>query len=100
MATIGVKGLRYILIFPLFPAAPGDYTSVTRQLSFNSAVTAFNVFVPIINDNLIEQVESFLANLRLVSAVGSVSIAPPQATVSIQSDDRELLHFIPYTQCF
>ena len=72
------------------PSAPGDYTSVTRQLSFNSAATLFNVVVPIINDNLTELVESFLANLRLVSAVGRVDIAPSQANINIQSDDREL----------
>ena len=57
-------------------------------------MTEFDVSVPIINDNFTELVESFLANLRLVSASGSVSIAPSQATVSIQSDDGELLHAV------
>ena len=54
-------------------------------------MTEFNVSVPIINDNFTELTESFLANLRLVSTNGRVNIAPSQATVSIQSEDRELL---------
>ena len=54
-------------------------------------MTEFNVSVPIINDTLTELTESFLANLRLISADGNVNIAPPQATVNIQNDDGELL---------
>ena len=80
----------YLSILPS-PSAPGDYTSVTRQLSFSSSATEFNVSVPIINDNLTELTESFLANLRLVSAVGNVNVTPSRATVYIQNDDGELL---------
>ena len=92
-SAIGEQTTLYISIFHSIlpsPSAPGDYTSVTRQLSFDNTTTEFNVSVPIIDDDLTELEETFLANFRLVSAVGRVYIAPSQATVNIQSDDREL----------
>ena len=70
------------------PAAPDDYTSVTRLLNFTNTVTEHIINVPIINDDLVELTETFLSNLRLVSKVGvEVIIEPGEAVVNIHNDD-------------
>ena len=71
--------------------APADYISVSQQLNFTSSVTEYRVNISIVNDNLVEDVEQFIANLNLISAVGNVSINSPQATVNIHSDDSTLI---------
>ena len=73
------------------PSAPSDYNSVSQQLNFTSLVTEYRVNISIVNDIVVEVVEQFFGSLNLISAVGSVSINPPQATVNIHSDDSMLL---------
>ena len=51
----------------------------------------YRVNISIVNDNLVEDVEQFIANLNLISAVVNVSINSPQATVNIHSDDSTLI---------
>ena len=92
-----------IIIYCL-PIAPGDYISVSQQLNFTSSVTEYRVNISIVNDNLVEDVEHFIANLNLISAVGNVLINPPQATVNIHSDDSMLLDlscmiYVLYRHC-
>ena len=72
------------------PLAPADYISVSKQLNFTSSVTEYRVNISIVNDNLVEDVKQFIANLNLISAVDNVSINSPQATVNIHNDDSML----------
>lgn len=72
----------------IFFLAPDDYTSVTKLLNFTSSTTQFLISVPIINDDLVELNETFIANLTLVSKVGlDVIIDPGQAVINIISED-------------
>ena len=73
------------------PSASADYISVSKQLNFTSLVTEYRVIISIVNDNLVEDVEQFIANLNLISAVGNVSINSSQTTVNIHSDDSTLV---------
>ena len=72
-------------------SAPADYISVSQQLNFTSLVTEYRVNISIVNDIVVEAVEQLFGNLNLISAVGSVTINPPQATVNIHSDDSMLI---------
>ena len=73
----------------LYPAAPSDYTRTLNQvLQFTSDITTLSVFVPIIDDSDIEDVERFLANLQVdTSLFPEVVLDPTPATVDIISDD-------------
>ena len=86
---MGLTQLQHCL-----PSAPADYISVSQQLQFTSSGTEYRVNISIVNDNLVEDVEQFIANLNLISAVGSISINSPQATVNIHSDDSTLTDLI------
>ncbi len=69
----------------------GDYSSVTRTLTFPSADSEFFVDVPITNDNLFENTESFTAKIDQSTPDSDVSIpdATSVATVMILNDDRK-----------
>ena len=72
---------------PITPTATSDYSAVTMNFTFTSTVPEHNVSIPIVNDNVVETIESLFANLRLVSANGEFVISPTRATVNIQSED-------------
>ena len=71
----------------LIPTAPTDYIAVTRSFTFTSNVPEHTVTIPIVNDTVVEIIERFFANLRLVSANVDVVIDPVRATVNIRSED-------------
>ena len=77
-------------------SAPADYISVSQQLNFTSLVTEYRVNISIVNDIVVEAVEQLFGNLNLISAVGSVTINPPQATVNIHSDDSMLIDLLSF----
>ena len=64
-----------------------DYTSVSRSLTFNSAVTTQMVEVPIIDDHIVEHSE--VINLTLVSTDSAVILNPSASTITIEDVDSE-----------
>ena len=67
-----------------------DFLSVSQSLSFSSSRRRNTVFVPIIDDPMVEETESF--NVRLLlsgsdSELGTISIAQSVAQVFIEDDD-------------
>ena len=75
---------------PLTPTAPADYTTVTRSFTFTRTVLEHNVTISIVNDSVVETMERFFANLRLVSSNAQFLINPARATVNIRSGDGRL----------
>ena len=66
-------------------AAPSDYISAIRRVNFTSSNTEFIINVTIINDQLVELDESFIANLSLISSVGArVIIGPDNASIVVE----------------
>ena len=68
-----------------------DYGSVSVPLTFSSGVSNLQVNVSIIDDQIAEGIERFIANLRLISDNDRVSIAPNTATVNITDNDGEVI---------
>ncbi len=66
--------------------AGSDYTASSGTLTFDIAVTAQNIVIPIINDNVIETLEDFSVTLSNPS-VGTVLGVNTVNTVSIVDDD-------------
>ncbi|MFP2997995.1 Calx-beta domain-containing protein, partial [Spongiivirga sp. MCCC 1A20706] len=66
---------------------PGDYTTSTGTLTFTGTDTETQTFtVPIIDDNLVETIESFFANLSSLSS-GLVTISDGQGEGTITDND-------------
>ena len=59
-----------------------DYTPVSRDLTFNAAVTTQIVEVPIIDDDIVEHSE--IINLTLVSTDSAVILNPSTSTITIE----------------
>ena len=76
-----------------------DYTSVNRTLTFSSTSTRITISVPILDDNIDENDEIFLANLELdqVNSVLFALIQPDKATLRILDDDGT--HCIANSSC-
>lgn len=73
-------------------AAPSDFSSVTDEvLRFDSNTLSQTVLVPIVNDSVFENPETFTSSLRLQVADRQVLVDPDVATVMITDDDGELL---------
>ncbi len=71
-------------------ATPGlDYTEVSGTLQFAAGVTNQSFTVPILNDGLIESVETFVLSLRNPS-VGAILGTRTDATVRITDNDQRL----------
>ena len=77
----------HVLLF-LLPPAPSDYTTVTMDLTFNSATTTKTVMIPIVGDNVVESTKSFTVSLTSVDS--AVNLSPPTTTVTIQDDDSKI----------
>lgn len=67
--------------------APGDYTTLTRTLTFNPSNTRQVITVNIVDDRADEPTEEFLAMLSTEETTDVVQLLPSQATVDIQDDD-------------
>ena len=75
--------------------APADYTAVSTQLTFTPTRTSINVPITIAPAVLNEQMESFLANLTLVSpGENNVQLIPDEAEIQITPVGGKL-HMIP-----
>ncbi len=67
--------------------APGDYTAVSGTLAFNGDDNeSYDIIVPIIDDNLIEQTEAYVIGLSNLSTA-LISINTPQANGGITDND-------------
>ena len=64
-----------------------DYTPVSRNLTFNAAVTTQIVQVPIIDDHIVEHSE--ITNLTLVSTDTAVTLNPSTSTITIEDVDSK-----------
>ena len=72
-----------------------DFTPITdMELVFSGAEQQTTVSIAITDDDVYENLETLRASLVLVAANVQVTISPSQATVSIENDDRELIHFL------
>ena len=72
-----------------FPA-PGDYTSVTQMLTFNSTATRHSVSIPITNDNVAESTEAFISRLTgFTPSDAAVVLSPDVAAIQIFDDDSK-----------
>ena len=69
--------------------APGDFDQTFSQaLQLASATTSLSVFVPIVDDDAIEDVESFFANLEIDEAIfPDIILNPTSAIIDIISND-------------
>ena len=74
---------HYRLFTYIFLYAAGmDYTPVSRNLTFNAAVTTQVVEVPIIDDDIVEHSE--IINLTLVSTDSAVILNQSTSTITIE----------------
>ncbi len=72
--------------------APADFMSVSGPLTFSQGVATQQFSIGIVNDAILEDMESFLAGLR--TSDNSVRLLPDRATVNIEEepgDDRKWL---------
>ena len=67
-----------------------DYTSLSRNLTFNVTVTTQMVEVPIIDDHIVENSE--VINLILVSTDSAVILNPSTSTITIEDVDSKLMY--------
>ena len=86
--------ILYILtpcsLLPYYSPAPGDYTPVVEQLTFDEVIREVTVSIPIVEDNVFEPgVEDFGARITLASAAADVDITRPTAEITIIDDDGE-----------
>ena len=63
---------------------------MSRNLTFNAAVTIQMVEVPIIDDHIVEHSE--VLNLTLVSTDSAVILSPSTSTITIEDVDSKLLY--------
>ena len=64
---------------------------IDTMLTFTEAQQLISVSISITDDIIFEDAETFTANLVLISSDISTEIRPPQATITIEDDDCELL---------
>ena len=67
-----------------------DYTSVSRNLTFNAGLILQVVEVPIIDDHIVEHSE--IINLTLVSTESAVILNPSTSTITIEDVDSKFLY--------
>ena len=77
----------FLLPYPHIYTAGMDYTFVSRNLTFNAAVTTQMVEVPIIDDDIVEHSE--VINLTLVSTDSAVILNPSTTTITIEDVDSK-----------
>ena len=67
-----------------------DYTSLSKSLTFNAAITTQMVELSIIDDHTVEHSE--VINLTLVSTDSAVILNPSTSTITIEDADSKLLY--------
>ena len=68
-------------------AAPADYRTDMRNVTFSSSVSNVTVSVTIYDDNILESTENFLGNLTDTKRLATVSIVPNITNVDILDND-------------
>ena len=68
-------------------AAPADYHTDTRTITFSSSVSNVSVSVTIYNDDILESTEHFFGNLVDPQSQATVSIMPNTTSVDIIDND-------------
>ena len=68
-------------------AAPADYRTDTRTVTFSSTVSKVSVSITIYNDNVLESTENFFGNLTSSRNQTGVFIMPNTANVYIMDND-------------
>ena len=79
-------------MYCLFLAAPDDYANSVISLIFGPGRTSQEVSVPIVDDDLLEAIESFFANLRFPAGgegFDSIQFSPSRANASIIDNNCE-----------
>ena len=77
-----------------------DYEPLSKQLVFKKSTTKYTVNVSIINDNIIDHNETFLAHLTLVSPLDesdTILLSPNSTEVRIKDNDSK---YTCLFQCF
>ena len=70
-------------------SAPGDYTSVSSDLTFDADTSTQTVEIPTTGDMVLEMSESFSVALSQMSVDASVTLNPASATVNVEDDDSK-----------
>ena len=73
----------------LLASAPGDYTILSRTLTFGLITTRLLVVIDINNDDIVESIESFFVNLMLVSVGANVVVNTDRTEIRILDNDGE-----------
>ena len=80
-------------------SAPGDYTSVSSDLTFDADTSTQTIEISITSDIELEMSESFSVSLSQMPVDASVTLNPASATVNVEDDDSRLtkdsLHCVP-----
>ncbi|KAL5468809.1 hypothetical protein EMCRGX_G029930 [Ephydatia muelleri] len=72
---------------------PDDYTETDKILVYNESTLSINVDVPLVDDGLAEDNESFSAQLLAVSPSGLVTIAPATTLITIIDTNSVIIGF-------
>ena len=64
-----------------------DFMPTTIMLDFSSSVTRFEVQIPIVNDDIYEEVEQFFARLTVPITGVDVLLSPDSASITIIDND-------------
>ena len=70
--------------------SPGDYGSIAAEICFPPGTSEQTVVVPILNDDIHEPTESFLARLSLPAGQTGVLLNQDTTTVTIEDDDGKI----------
>ena len=82
----------------IFISAGADYTTVITEVTFQPNEATKTVTVPIIDDNIFENVETFTATLTTSDEHVSIG-ADSMATVFITDNDSKINLLHTYTMC-
>ena len=73
----------------LSPAAGDDYqTIIGQQLTFSQSQNSATIPITIVDDVVLEPMESFTAHLSLLTDVNNVMIQPETAVVNVIDNDN------------
>ena len=83
------------MLLPVTTASAADYTVPTNTLTFTAGTTERTIMVPINNDNIVENDETFTVTVSNPNTAGTlagdVTVSDGEATVTINEDDMAQL---------
>ena len=82
--------LNVLFLYPLH-SAPDDYANSVIPLTFGPTRTSQEVSVPIVDDDLLEDIETFFGNLRFAEVFDSIQFAPSRANASISGIHAQVI---------